>query len=310
MTEINKLICVRHGGKPMRVTNFYMASDLSLYRGLGYLPICKKCLYEIIEDYSNKHKDMKLAMYHMCRLIDVGFNNNLYDSALEKGVDDSRKIFQSYIVQYNSLGVLNNIQSSFDDGEHIGNEDIICGEEEVEEEIFTPTDIDFELTAEIVNFWGRGLDKDEYLFLINEFHEYTSSYECDSPAMERLLQQAAYESLEIRRKRESRDPADKNLKNLQDLLGAANIKPVQETGADANDQVTFGTLIKKWENEEPIPDPLPEWEDKDVFKYVRVWFLGHLSKMIGLDNPFEEEYKDELNKHTVDTPFEEEDGGE
>jgi len=316
MAEIDKLICVRHGGNPIRTNNFYMASEMSIYRGIGYIPICKNCLYELINNYFDRYQDMRVSMYYMCRLIDIGFNSNLYESALEKGERDAKKVFQSYIVQYNSLGVTNNTQSSFDDGEHI---DKNTKDEIVEEVIVKDTspkgkrkkkDNDsFEITDDIINFWGKNLDEDEYLFLINEFHEYTSSYECDSPAMERLLQQAAYESLEIRRKRESRDSADKNLKNLQDLLGAANIKPVQETGADANDQVTFGTLIKKWENEEPIPDPLPEWKEKDIFQYVKVWFLGHLSKMIGLNNPFEDEYEEEVNKHTVATPFDEiEDG--
>lgn len=305
MSDIKKLICTKHGGNPIGVSNFYIAGESSIFGGLGRIPICKKCLYLEVEKYYNKSKDLRLSMYFMCRKIDVAFDTNTFEGSTKSEDITIVKIFQNYMRQINSIGGINGSMSCFDEGEHIDEredkkDDVIEDNDDSEKDFNS----DFAITEDIINFWGRGLDDDEYLFLINELHEYTSSYECDSPAMERLLQQAAYESLEIRRKRESRESADKNLKNLQDLLGAANIKPVQETGADANDQVTFGTLIKKWENEEPIPEPLPEWNDKDVFKYMRTWFLGHLSKMVGLNNPFEKEYEEEIAKNTVATPFE------
>ena len=74
----------------------------------------------------------------------------------------------------------------------------------------------------------------------------------------------------------------------------------QETGANATEQATFGTLIKKWENEEPIPDPLPEWKEKDIFEYVKIWFLRHLSKMLNLNNPYQEDYEKELKEYEVE----------
>ena len=73
----------------------------------------------------------------------------------------------------------------------------------------------------------------------------------------------------------------------------------------ASEQVTFGTLIKKFENEKPIPEPLPEWMDADwIRKYVVVWFFGNLCRMMGKENPYQEEYDEEMAKYTVD-PYEE-----
>ena len=68
----------------------------------------------------------------------------------------------------------------------------------------------------------------------------------------------------------------------------------------ASEQVTFGTLIKKYENEEPIPEPLESWTNADwIRKYVVVWFLGHMCKMMGINNPYADEYEEEIKKYTV-----------
>jgi len=121
-----------------------------------------------------------------------------------------------------------------------------------------------------------------------------------------LFQEIANQRLDIKKKRQQGTGVDRELKTLQDLLGSANIKPVQETGANSTEQATFGTLIKKWENEKPVPEPLEEWEENDwIKKYVLVWFLGHLCKMMGIKNKLSEMYEEEIGKYTVE--IEEED---
>lgn len=119
MIEADKLSCVKHGGKELNLSNFYMASPVSIYNALGYIPICKKCLYEMTNEYNSRYKDMRKAIYYICRKIDVAFNSNIYEGALEKDGTDIKKIFQSYMTQYNSLGRTNNTFLPFDDGEHI-----------------------------------------------------------------------------------------------------------------------------------------------------------------------------------------------
>ena len=72
---------------------------------------------------------------------------------------------------------------------------------------------------------------------------------------------------------------------FQSLLGSANLKPVQNNDNALADSQSFGTLIKKFEEEKPIPEPDPEWKDVDgIVKYITVYFLGHLCKMIGIKN--------------------------
>ncbi|WP_405169311.1 hypothetical protein [Paenibacillus sp. FSL H3-0286] len=152
--------------------------------------------------------------------------------------------------------------------------------------------------------WGKkGFEAEDYIFLENEYHTWINSYECDSYAMEMLFQEISHKRLEIKKLRESGKSTDKEMKTLQDLLGSSNIKPVQETGANSTEQSTFGTLIKKYENERPIPEPDEAWKDVDgIKKYIQVWFLGHLCKMLGINNDYAKLYEEEVNKYTVDTP--------
>ncbi|MNK45788.1 hypothetical protein D3C87_645590 [compost metagenome] len=157
-------------------------------------------------------------------------------------------------------------------------------------------------------FWGKGFENDEYLYLENQYEALLNAYECDSYAQEMLFQEIAHKRLEIQKLREKEKPTDKEIKTLNDLLTSSNIKPVQETGANAAEQATFGTLIKKYENERPIPEPDPMWADVDgIKKYIQVWFLGHLCQMLGIKNSYSEMYEEEKNKYTVDAPLYEED---
>jgi hypothetical protein len=156
---------------------------------------------------------------------------------------------------------------------------------------------------ELQEFWGRGYSQDDYYFLTNEYQKLLNSYECDSYAMELLFQEAAQQRLTIKKRREKGDSVDKELKTLQDLLGSANIKPAQETGANAVEQATFGTLIKKYENEKPIPEPDDEWKDVDgIGNYIKIWFFGHLCKMLGIKNEYSDLYEQEVNKYRVEAP--------
>ena len=122
-----------------------------------------------------------------------------------------------------------------------------------------------------------------------------------------MFKNIAFQQLTIKKKRLKGGSVKDELKLLQDLFGTANIKPSQENASMNDNQLSFGTLIKKWENEKPIPEPEKDWKSKDwIRKYVVVWFLGNLCKMMGKPIPYEEEYKEEMEKYTVKPPTDEE----
>lgn len=105
------------------------------------------------------------------------------------------------------------------------------------------------------------------------------------------------------------DKVDSLCKAMNDLMNSAGIQPKQSSENTMSDTASFGVLIKRWEDEEPIPEPEEKWKDIDgIRRYISVFFFGHLSKMFGFKNNWSQLYEDEIRKYTVNRPeLEEED---
>jgi hypothetical protein len=286
-----EIVCTRCGCKNQK--EFYQ-SNSGLYLHIKKLPICKTCIGKFFEFYKTKYDDDKLAIFYLCRKLDMPFSENAYTMALKEVVNKGMEMYRAYFQKLNSLGKVNGSGEDFESGEFILNDnsneefDLITNEEEIE------------ITSDIIRFFGRGLSKQDYIFLVNEYSDWTTRYECDSKAMETLIKQICLLNLDIDKRRANNEKVDQQLKTLQDLLGSSNLKPVQSTGADSAEQATFGTLLKKWENEKPVPEPSEEFKDVDgIKKYFGVWFLGHLCKILNIENSYSQTYSEEVSKYTV-----------
>jgi len=270
------------------IDSLFYVSYSKYFGNLNKTPLCKEC---ILKHSINPDKSFSLIKFKdVLKIIDKPFLYQIYDTSIIKATNkDTNEIdYTSAFSQYMKNIVMPQYKNMTSLDSDIDNEVMHSEEEENEQNGM---------------FWGFGFEQFEYNYLNNKYGEYVNMYECDTPAMEELLKQAAFESLEIRQKREKKNDVSKNLRNLQDLLGTANIKPVQETGANATDQATFGVLIKKYENERPIPEPDEEWKDVDgIGKYISVWFLGHLCKMLGISNEYSLMYEEEMQKYRVTSP--------
>lgn len=139
--------CVKHNAA-IDKSNFYLTSDTSLYSGIGYTPVCKRCIAKMMNEYMEKYNDIKIAMYLMCRKLDVSFSSSIFDGAVKTAKDDMA-VFGNYMRLYNSIGIPNGVCNTFDEGEEMNlytkddePEDIVVVEEEEAE-------IDVEIKPEI-----------------------------------------------------------------------------------------------------------------------------------------------------------------
>lgn len=290
--EKKKLTCYCCG-KEKKDIDFYMTKSFS-YKTIGRLPVCKDCVGKIYEKYFVMHNDTKLAIYYMCRNLDICFSLSCYNAVISQ-TDNSKKTepWKLYMQKLNSLGGKNGAGDDFDSSDDISS---------IDEKKRAMNENEEDNDMDSIIFWGEGYSNADYNYLNSEYSKMIERYECDSYAQETLFQDIAFQRLDIRKKRQMGQSVDKELKTLQDLLGSANIKPNQESASMANEQLTFGTLIKKYENEKPIPEALPEWMTADwIRKYVCVWFFGNLCRMMGKPNPYMDEYKEEIDKYTVKT---------
>ena len=256
----------------------------------GYDDWCTKCRksYVISEE--------KLIEY--CKENNRGYSEDLFKQALDN-ISTKLKKMNIPTGQYDKELIGKSINYYFSKMNLIGNEGKIYSKNKDKKK--NNSKIPFEL----VDKWGKGYSLDELEFLNDRYHQWVTGYECDSPAQLVLFEEICRTQLDIRRARESNQPVDKLVKSLQDLLTSSNVKPVQESGANSLEQASFGVLIKKWENEKPIPEPLDEFKDVDgIKKYMSVWFVGHLSKMLDIDAGVSKDYDNEIKKYTVEVPDE------
>ena len=280
-------------------SNEFYLSKSDVNKKTEKMTICKSCLEEYYQEYVKKHDSYKKALWYLCRKFDLPFSHSAYTGAESHSKKTKWTIVQSYFKMLNSFGKNNNYGTCFDESDQY---------EEIENDcsVNVIIDEDFEVTPEMVGFWGSNYSKSEYYYLENDLSRLVSSYECDSYAQETLFKDIALQNLTIKKKRETGEDVNKDLEARGKLLGDANIKPAQESGANASDQLTYSVLIKKWENEEPIPEPDEEWKDVDgIGKYIRVWFLGHICKMMGITNEYSKEYEDEMENLRVNIPSKE-----
>ncbi|MGG2091253.1 hypothetical protein AB1283_00620 [Bacillus sp. S13(2024)] len=289
-------VCTMCGNEKNSTTSFYAHRSI-LYQLDNRFPVCRDCLGSLVDDNDKSGNSLKNVM----RMIDRPFLLEIFKSSQQESEKDSKSVFGIYMKNIQSLNQYKSL--TWADSDFNTKQNGFVQESSVESSIEMTDD---ELN-ELMHFFGKGFNKEDYLWLQNEYSDFLNRYECDSKGMELLIKEICLTQLDIKIRRANKEKVDQQLKTLQDLLGSSNLKPVQETGANAVEQESFGTLIKKYENERPIPEPDEKWKDVDkIGKYVRVFFLGHLSRMLGIKNDYEDEYWEEINKYTVEEPIDEE----
>lgn len=262
-----------------KVTDQFYSADPLLFPS-GKLHICKACTLKKLEEADNEH-DMLIAIL---RFLNKPYLQNVY-----KG--DSQDYIRSVntMIQYKNLTFLDSDTLLEKLSYNSLNTD-------------KPTEMSSEELEIAKAHWGVGVAKTEedFLWLENERQDYYSRYEINTKSMEDYITDICLTRLDIRKEREAGRDVDKKIATLDKLLSSANLRPVQETGANSVEQETFGTLIRKWENENPIPEPLEEFRDVDgIGKFMRTYLFGHLARALGLENKFQDEYDEEIAKHTV-----------
>lgn len=276
-TDFSKFAC--------SYSTIYAANDFRL-------PICKSCLDDLYNDkYYPMLKDVYKAVRRICMKFDIYYSDELVFKAIE-GQRPNK--LMSFYVQKTTLQQYAN--KTYDT--------TIEAEAADAEKIDTFSDMDSsDVPEDTVKFWGFGYDPEDYEYLDYKYAGYATSYDIQSKAMESIFQKICMMELQILKGIQNNEKVDGLYRQLNDYMNAAGIQPKQSSENTMSDTASFGTLIKRWEDEKPVPEPAPEWKDVDgIRRYISVYFLGHLSKMFGFKNDWQQLYDDEIAKYTVNKP--------
>lgn len=273
-------------------TTFYSDSQYAS----GYYPICKKCILAEVEQRKKKNDEpheTKESVQKVLMKMDLPYIDSFYEDCV-KGVADGMKEknrkspFVTYMTCLKSLPQYKGktwINSEFGAGDSNG--------------MFT----DREPRAEIKKIFGHGFSNEDYLYLQDQYDDWKSRTQVDGKSQETYIIQICFKQLDIWKCQRAGKDTNSLIKSLNDLMSAANLQPRQNVGNSSTDNLTFGQLIEKWEMEEPIPEPAPEFRDVDgIGQYIRIWFSGWLSKAVGLKNTYTEEFDEYMKRYTVTKP--------
>lgn len=306
-------ICSRCGRKYSRRKGYFPVSYAILHKGIGYIPVCKECIDTMYNTYLAQCNNAKNAVRQMCRKLDLYWSESVYEMVSRKST--TRSMMTQYIAKINTVsyagksyddtlseeGVLWNFNQDMED-----NSDCDSSVAAQEEALETP--------EEIIVFWGSGYSDEMYREL-EQRRQYWMSKFPDGTQLdvgtEALIRQICSLELDINRDRIAGKSVDKSVNALNNLLGSANLKPTQQKvdSDSVHENTPFGVWIRRWETQRPVPDPDPELEDVDgIIRYISIWFLGHLCKMLGIENTYCRLYEEEIAKMRVNRPeYEDED---
>lgn len=249
--------------KTLPLDKFYEATN-PMIDSNGRMSVCKLCCADIYDTFFSIHNNLEIALRLTCQSLDVCFSNQALKetkSHIEKLTSQGKKAdavfgyYKSKLTSTNNAGI---DSFRYKDSDIV--EDIykINGSENNIE--FTE---DFEIDDDLILFWGKGFNIDDYIFLEQELSNWKQTHKCDNQAETTLLKEICIKILTIRNKRESKESVSSELKELQDLMKTASVDPAKANAASAGKlHDCFGIWIKDIEQFRPA-----EWFEKQE-KYV------------------------------------------
>ena len=289
--------------------NFPSGGNSILWKGNGgYLPFCKSCCESLMENMTAFYNgNEEHALRHLCRTFDW-----FYDERASAMTLNQVKAGKSRLALYPSKActkqvaqrgetALDNIRNDFEAAKVIKVPEVV-----VQDSTSTDDNEDdgFVVTRDMIRVWGAGFTKEQYRYLEEEYHDWITKNVCNTKSQEEIYRNIVLAQLDIRTARERGGKVADAQKALQDLMNSANILPKQTADNILADTQTFATLLKKYEETAPIPEPDERWKDVDgIRRYMNTWFRGGLAKALkvkGTDNTrLYDEAVAEMERYTV-----------
>ena len=309
INDKKKIMCLNCGNE-ISPTNLYRAGNKS-FNAIGKIPYCKDCINNMYQEYLSKYIKMeyaspeKKAIERMCMTLNLYFNDKIFEDVVKtsksKTMVDTPLIIiyikQIMLVQYKAKNYDTTLSERYD----------IAKKNSISTDVITLHSNDDEYQnntiRQAVKIFGRGFDADEYVYLYEQYCDWTSRHECNTKAQEEVFKNICLTQLQLLEAMRSKEDTKDLSAQLQKWLDTGKLQPKQNNSDTLSDAQTFGTLIDKWETTRPLPDIDDELKDVDkIGLYIDVFFRGHLSKMMNLKNSLSDLYDKYMAKYTVEKP--------
>ena len=296
-------VCRKCGTAYSQLKGNFPVSYGYLYKGVGYLPYCKRCVEGIYADYLSECKDPEKAARQVCRKLDIYWNAKIFDNVSKK--DTTRSVMTTYLSKTNSMS---HAGKSYDDTLREENSlwKFSYAKERGKQESIPVTVAVEEPTDEVIACWGPGYTPEMYAELEQRLQYYRSQMGDTQQDMgtDALLRQIVMLEIDINKARAEGRDVDKKMSTFNSLLSSL-VKPMQkkEDMSSSVSNTPFGVWIKRWEDERPVPEIDDSLKDVDgIIKYILTWVYGHVAHMLKVKNANTALYDDAIKKYRVERP--------
>ena len=309
----DRAICSRCGASYSGLKEAFPVSYAPQYKGLGHIPICRKCINHMYNEYFAQCRNNKSAVRQMCRKLDLYWNEDIFNNVMLRST--SNTVMLRYIQKtatvtyagkcYDDTLIEEETLWDFPDTEKPKVEEPVK-EEPIDVEEHDEEDID--IPQEVIDFWGAGFSKKMYKELEQRREYYMSQLPKDEVldiGSEVLIRQLCNLEVSIAHDSAAGKSIEKSVNALNTLLGSLNLKPAQKKNDTEEQELSstpLGVWLYRYENKRPLPDVNENLKDKNhIKKYIFTW-MGHLGHMLGIKGAYTKLYDEEISRLKVERP--------
>lgn len=218
----------------------------------GKIPYCRNCIYGFANEYAKTfgEKNYHIVIFLLCRKLGITFSMDCYKRCDYENKNDVVKNYIKISNQYSESFMVD----GFDYGEKLDDAEIFVDDK----------DDDFDITNEMILFWGTFKNKSDYSFLENEFLNWQRDFACDNYSEKLLIRDICIIDLQLRYANASNDitSAQKLRSSRKDILASGGLNPAALKNAENAKQSVFGCWVEDIEKYMPAEF----FEDKQLYK--------------------------------------------
>ena len=281
-------------GKLQISNNFYKSYSILYKKNTeSRMSICKACILYVYADYLEKYNDKKMAVYEVCKKLDVYYSEALFDSANIQAEKNNNSVCKIYFQKANSLGQYKNL--TFDDS---GTTNSITVEQTVKKvdknecEYLQQNDI----LSTLKDKFGLGYPNNEYALFEKKYQELRPSFQLLTTMHEECLREYCINKVKegLAKSKGDFKEAKEWASMAKDVASSGKLNPNQMSKADLSGGLdTFGQMSRMVEETEigELMRVLPVFMDKPKDKVdVTLWmYINYVRDLKGME---ECEYKD------------------
>lgn len=299
------LICKGKCGKKLSENNFYISKS-PMYPD-GKIPICKKCIREMI-DYDDIN-----TIYTVLQAIDIPFYYNRWQECVERGgyiMGNYIRMANSGINEFKGARWKDSIFERVKDGDEEPIEIITTNKNTQEKELKTNT-FNMTITPEVLyklkDKFGYGYPDEEYLLFEKKYSELRPSFSLPTTMHEECLREYCIDKV-----KESLAKAKGNFKEAKEWASMAKeqansgkLNPSQMSKSDLTGGLdTFGQMARMVEESDKgeLLELLPSFVEKPKDKVdVTLWlYINYIRDLLGKEECAYKDIWEFYNKRAED----------